>query len=106
MTTFSFSRKVVIPAASGGSFPCPDCGAKTGVKDSRPSLRANGIRRRRKCEGCEKRFTTLEIVREDERWQSPQVVATRETVAALLEVVKRLQAQLDSVPYLGDWDDL
>lgn len=40
---------------------CPFCGEKdTRVLDSRPS--ENKIRRRRECEGCQKRFTTYEAV--------------------------------------------
>src|SRR5437762_7685898 len=42
---------------------CPFCGsADTQVVDTRASLEANTIRRRRKCVRCEKRFTTYERV--------------------------------------------
>lgn len=42
---------------------CPFCGAQdTQVVDTRANLEANTIRRRRKCLGCEKRFTTYERV--------------------------------------------
>ena len=42
---------------------CPFCGSDdTQVVDTRASLEANTIRRRRKCVQCEKRFTTYERV--------------------------------------------
>ena len=42
---------------------CPFCGSEdTQVVDTRANLEANTIRRRRKCIGCEKRFTTYERV--------------------------------------------
>lgn len=43
---------------------CPFCGAdQTRVVDSRPSVTGNEIRRRRVCDACNRRFTTLE------RWE-------------------------------------
>jgi transcriptional repressor NrdR len=40
---------------------CPYCGfAQDRVVDSRESKEADSIRRRRECEGCNKRFTTYE----------------------------------------------
>ena len=42
---------------------CPFCGHEnTRVIDSRPAEENNSIRRRRVCDGCEKRFTTYEKV--------------------------------------------
>ncbi len=42
---------------------CPFCGAKdTKVVNSRSTSDDNDIRRRRKCETCNKRFTTLESI--------------------------------------------
>lgn len=42
---------------------CPYCGhGDLRVTDSRNSLEPNAIRRRRECLGCEKRFTTFEVV--------------------------------------------
>ncbi|MBV8031918.1 MAG: transcriptional repressor NrdR [Betaproteobacteria bacterium] len=42
---------------------CPFCGSEdTQVVDTRANLEANTIRRRRKCLGCGKRFTTYERV--------------------------------------------
>ena len=42
---------------------CPFCNSdNTSVVDSRPVDDINGIRRRRKCEACNKRFTTYEKI--------------------------------------------
>jgi transcriptional repressor NrdR len=44
---------------------CPYCGfAQDRVVDSRESKEADAIRRRRECEGCNKRFTTYERIDE------------------------------------------
>ncbi len=44
---------------------CPYCGhAQDKVVDSRESKEADSIRRRRECEGCNKRFTTYERIDE------------------------------------------
>jgi transcriptional repressor NrdR len=44
---------------------CPYCGfAQDRVVDSRESKEAESIRRRRECEGCNKRFTTYERIDE------------------------------------------
>lgn len=39
---------------------CPKCKGKTKVTDSRDMQIMNGTRRRRKCLGCDYRFTTYE----------------------------------------------
>lgn len=50
---------------------CPQCNAPdTKVIDSRMLLEENSIRRRRKCDGCEYRFTTYEKL----HLQMPQIV--------------------------------
>ena len=42
---------------------CPACGcSESKVIDSRPIEEGNSIRRRRECLGCQKRFTTFEII--------------------------------------------
>ena len=42
---------------------CPFCGdQESKVVDSRPAEDGNSIRRRRECMGCQRRFTTYEIV--------------------------------------------
>ena len=42
---------------------CPACGnPDSKVIDSRPMTDGNSIRRRRECLGCQKRFTTYEII--------------------------------------------
>ncbi len=55
---------------------CPFCGsADTQVIDSRVSEPGDSIRRRRRCTGCQKRFTTYETV----ELRLPQVVKTNGT---------------------------
>ncbi|HEY3565782.1 MAG TPA: transcriptional regulator NrdR, partial [Casimicrobiaceae bacterium] len=52
---------------------CPFCGSDdTQVIDSRVSDAGDSIRRRRRCTGCQKRFTTYETV----ELRLPQVVKT------------------------------
>ena len=52
---------------------CPFCGSTdTQVIDSRVSEPGGAIRRRRRCTGCQKRFTTYETV----ELRLPQVVKT------------------------------
>ena len=46
---------------------CPACGElNSHVVDSRTAQQGRAIRRRRECLGCEKRFTTYEIIEEEE----------------------------------------
>ena len=55
---------------------CPFCGStETQVIDSRVSEPGGSIRRRRRCTGCKKRFTTYETV----ELRLPQVVKTNGT---------------------------
>ena len=55
---------------------CPFCGSgDTQVIDSRVSEPGDSIRRRRRCTGCQKRFTTYETV----ELRLPQVVKTNGT---------------------------
>jgi transcriptional repressor NrdR len=55
---------------------CPFCGSvETQVIDSRVSEPGDSIRRRRRCLGCQKRFTTYETV----ELRLPQVVKTNGT---------------------------
>jgi transcriptional repressor NrdR len=55
---------------------CPFCGsAQTQVIDSRVAEPGDSIRRRRRCLGCQKRFTTYETV----ELRLPQVVKTNGT---------------------------
>ena len=48
-------------------FPCRECGGKTFVTDSREgtAFEMKSVRRRRKCEDCEQRFTTFEVHDDD-----------------------------------------
>ena len=46
---------------------CPACGElNSHVVDSRTAQQGRAIRRRRECLGCEKRFTTYEMIEEEE----------------------------------------
>ena len=48
---------------------CPYCGsANTRVLDSRPLKEGSGVRRRRSCDGCESRFSTVERLEERPLW--------------------------------------
>lgn len=44
--------------------PCPACGTRTSVLDSRPS-HVQFVRRRRECPSCGRRFTTMEVPYEE-----------------------------------------
>lgn len=50
------------------SFPCPKCGGRLEVRDSRPAhFRGDpSIRRRRRCRKCGDRLTTFEVVNDGE----------------------------------------
>jgi transcriptional repressor NrdR len=50
---------------------CPGCHASTRVLESRPADGGASVRRRRQCEGCERRFTTFE------RRESPPLYVTK-----------------------------
>ena len=41
--------------------PCPQCGGRTDVYDSRLNMQKL-IRRRRQCQGCGTRFATIEVI--------------------------------------------
>jgi hypothetical protein len=70
---------------TGSGLECANCGSHMlAVKDSRRSV--NSIRRRRKCLGCGRRFTTFEVM-------SPATDDGTKLVAALL-----LWDKLRSVP--------
>ena len=53
----SASRNQYVKTAD--AMPCPQCGSRTRVKETRGTER-NSIRRRRCCTGCKLSFTTLE----------------------------------------------
>jgi transcriptional repressor NrdR len=44
---------------------CPDCNGSTRVLESRRAEDGAAVRRRRRCDGCERRFTTFERVAAD-----------------------------------------
>lgn len=63
-------------------YPCPNCGARTDVKDSR-ATQEGYIRRRRKCKNCTNRFTTIESLDNVQRFHHTR------TVNAILAHVER-----------------
>ena len=56
---------------------CPECGARAEVLHSRPRP-DGGVRRRRRCTGCERRFTTFERAQ-----TAPDVLAAQVAALAL-----------------------
>lgn len=83
-----------IAEAPTGGFPCPHCGARTLVTDSRPTL--YGWRRRRKCLGCTRRFSTVELI------------STNDIEAAMAfrrRVLPRLRALVRLADALEEGDD-
>lgn len=90
---------------------CPDCNAPdTGVKDSRPKADGLEIRRRRKCQKCGLRFTTVEaVVRNprDPRSVDAQFSAARQRILATFDelrgtFVKPLEDEFDGPAYTRD----
>ena len=80
---------------------CPFCGAvDTQVIDSRVSEEGDSIRRRRRCQVCNKRFTTYETA----ELRMPQIVKTggeREIDSRRLgEMVMEELRKLDKVAYI------
>lgn len=57
------AREAAISAGNEAvtGFPCPECGLRTAVTDSRQSENKKAVRRRRVCQHCEHRFTTYEL---------------------------------------------
>ena len=77
---------------------CPSCGAsyvRQRVTDSR-GRRAGGVRRRRECESCGSRYTTVETIIDaaDLRSVGPWVEQHRERMRALLGDVTAIQETL------------
>ncbi len=74
---------------------CPHCGssAKHAVVDSRPD--ANSIRRRRRCGGCQVRFTTYEVtafqMRRIEEWDRHR--------KAIRDLAKFMLARADEIDH-------
>ena len=70
---------------------CPNCGcADTDVFDSRPKSDGSEIRRRRKCLGCDGRFTTIEHPQETiEELSRDMLLAAMDSVISSLEKVKK-----------------
>jgi len=88
-----------------GGFPCPKCGARSGVIDSRPTS-DGGIRRRRRCR-CGHRFTTREVTDDQ---ALPGSIATRlrvrvMTLERLVEELKALTIAAETAPARNGRDE-
>jgi len=82
-------------------FPCPLCGTKMGIVDSRPTLLGNAaaVRRRRKCLQCNHRLTTYECEAikdaEDMRTALGRVVGlARNAVGGLANFIDHYEQEL------------
>ena len=83
---------------------CPFCGSTdTQVIDSRVSEPGGAIRRRRRCTGCQKRFTTYETV----ELRLPQVIKTNGTRSDfdIAKVRNGFQRALHKRPVPTEFDD-
>lgn len=82
-------------AFHGGAFPCPKCGSRTGIVDSRPVRfrQSPSVRRRRACQNvaCKNRLTTYEIIDDDRAIvKLHQVIASARVASnALLDLISR-----------------
>lgn len=82
----------------GHAWPCPECGAKTGVTDSRTTTLFGGhaIRRRRRCEGARRHdFTTYEILQGNAKDAGGVVQKAEKLAIALLHVLQGTEPDLE-----------
>lgn len=68
---------------------CPECGKTTDVKDTR--LRDYGMRRRRECKHCGRRFSTVEITDDEYNYLSNGLELNKETVERLKKVYSNFE---------------
>lgn len=71
------------------SYPCPNCTAITGVKDSRRTADGNHVRRRRKCPDCGTAFTTIEIPVAERAYTTSNVAKEFESIAERMRLLTR-----------------
>jgi transcriptional regulator NrdR family protein len=71
---------------------CPECRRETRVVDSRET-KHSGLRRRRQCDGCRERFSTIEVAAQDTAGLIRGLTAAPVTDQKLY----RLQQALDEV---------
>lgn len=81
-----------------GSFPCPQCGGKTMVVNSRPAPNVHGIRRRRYCRDCKARTTTYEM--------AGPPPGTDHKKLAVLEAYAHAHKLLQAYLKPEEWDEL
>lgn len=71
---------------------CKACGGESHVIETRES--AGGLRRRRGCSGCGRRFTTGEV---EVQGRMPAMVLTDTQVAALRQLLSGMQELVDAM---------
>ena len=79
--------------------PCPHCGSDKGsaVRDSRRAEEKDAIRRRRVCDSCDGRFTTLEVLETDVIVGPTLAARLQEAKSAALVMASSLEQALDAV---------
>jgi predicted RNA-binding Zn-ribbon protein involved in translation (DUF1610 family) len=89
----------MIESRSSNNFKCPKCGAKNGsdVTDSRGCEK--WIRRRRKCNACGERFTTREMVWNDDP-DDPNAIKPADVLnlrAIALDIIQRTEITMPRI---------
>ena len=76
-------------------FPCPSCGSRTDVRDSRPTTFRGSptVRRRRKCPNCGSAFSSYEAAI-DNRSMTELIAAVRAANGAVMAAQQALTAAL------------
>ena len=86
--------------AGVNSFPCPACGGKMSVIDSRPSRSLKAIRRRRKCDACGEKLTTMEMV------YAPGVGPDNNRKQVVMKALNALHEAVKAYIPSGEWDEI
>ena len=84
---------------AGSAMACPECGVRNAKVLETRQLRA-GLRRRRRCVGCQIKFTTVEVtVPEGKVYADAKVVILpMATIKALKEALHSIELQLVELP--------
>jgi transcriptional regulator NrdR family protein len=80
------------------NFPCPFCGGKSVVKDSRPGTiaGASAVRRRRTCLDCHQRWSTFEHIIGGGRMEQ-HISHMARAVNVAIAALKNVQAEVSKV---------
>lgn len=76
---------------------CPKCGGKLIVLDSRPDEKNNRVRRRKQCEQCGERITTIEF-----DTKNMGDVIGKATKAAKISLARKITAMLKEEIHAAD----